>query len=116
MNDDDLIRRGDALEAIAAVLAQRSGNDDFGNIMRDVRLQNEADQDAIRALPAAAPRPMGEARDLPPGTKVLAWWPGRGDWMTTWREGATWRNRFAWAYDDDDHAPTHFLPHPETPE
>jgi hypothetical protein len=51
-NDDDLIRRGDVLAAIGDALGERSGNDEFGNIMRDVRLQNEADQDAVRALPA----------------------------------------------------------------
>ena len=113
MTDDDLIRRGDALDAIAAALAERSGNDEFGNIMRDVRLQNEADQDAINALPAVTPRPMNDApRD---GTKVLAEWPGVGWVSTEWLRDAVWGgwdSPVGHATPDHPEGPTRFLPHP----
>ncbi len=56
MADDDLIRRGDALDAVAAALGKSGGNDEFGNMMQEVILQNEDDQEAIATLPAQGVR------------------------------------------------------------
>ncbi len=88
MTDDDLIRRGDALEAVAAAMWAR----DLNGFQR-----------RLRALPAAAPRPMGEAPqrwdviEARPGFWGVDYEPDRnGEWVR-------------W----DDVA--YLFPHPETP-
>ena len=96
--NDDLIRRGDALAAL-----------DWGDIY------GRNAQDAVMRVPAATPRPMKDApRD---GTKVLAWWPNDGEWMTTWSRVATsgrveWHSNWSVVFEDSGCAPTRFLPHP----